>query len=406
MRGALGGLLLVQLTVGIGIGLGAQPSDSPHSRSVAVGHRVSVGSIAAGAYTGYAVLSNGRVKAWGDDLEGQIGDNGSWSARAVAVEVQVLTAVTLVAGGANSAYALSRDGRVWAWGDDSQGELANARFTARQRPVLVPKLSDVTDIAAGAFSAYAIRSDGTAWAWGDNSFGQLGTGSAVGVATTPQEVTRLTDVIALAASTSDGYALLGDGTVWAWGDNSLGELGRGECEGTARARPRDCQGTSAPVRVPGLTGVVSIAAGGDSVYALRRDGSVWAWGDDEFGELGNGTQRLDEAVPTRVKTPRHVVEIAAGSCSGYALLADGTVWAWGRGDAGQLGDGIDSDRSNPVRIRGLTHVAQVVGGGDMAFALERNGSAWSWGVNTLGQLGNGSVVSRSLPGRVLGLPGP
>ncbi len=100
-----------------------------------------------------------------------------------------------------------------------------------------------------------------------------------------------------------------------------------------------------------------------------------------------------------------MVAIAAGSCSGYALLGDGTVRAWGRGDSGQLGDGSTSDRSIPVQAKGLTGVVQVVGGGDMAFALERNESLWSWGANTLGQLGNGSEVSRDLPTRVLGLPG-
>ena len=350
---ALRGLLVMGVLAGVGIAVRPQLAVSPVSDPV--GRVASIVSVAAGAYTGYAVLSDGHVWAWGDDLEGQIGDRGPWSSRTIPVEVQGLSSAILAVGGANSVYA--------------------------------------------------IRGNGTAWAWGDDSFGQLGTGSGSGVATTPQELTRLTDVVAMAASTSDGYALLGDGTVWAWGDDSLGELGGGGCGPAPAGRPDTCLGSSVPQRVPDLTEVVAIAAGGDSVYALRRDGSVWAWGDDEFGELGDGVRRLDEGAPVKVRGLSHVVAIAAGSCSGYALLGDRTVWAWGRGDSGQLGDGSTSDRSIPVQVNGLAGVVQVVGGGDMAFALERNGSLWSWGTNTLGQLGNGSVVSRDLPTRVLGLPG-
>jgi alpha-tubulin suppressor-like RCC1 family protein len=400
---ALRGLLVMGVLAGVGIAVRPQLAVSPASDPV--GRVASIVSVAAGAYTGYAVLSDGHVWAWGDDLEGQIGDRGPWSSRTIPVEVQGLSSAILAVGGANSVYAIRDNGTAWAWGDDSQGELADARFTARQLPGLVRKLSAVRDIAAGAFSAYAIRDNGTAWAWGDDSFGQLGTGSGSGVVATPQELARLTDVVAIAASTSDGYALLGDGTVWAWGDNSLGELGGGGCGPAPAGRPDTCLGSSVPQRVPDLTEVVAIAAGGDSVYALRRDGSVWAWGDDEFGELGDGVRRLDEGAPVKVRGLSHVVAIAAGSCSGYALLGDRTVWAWGRGDSGQLGDGSTSDRSIPVQVNGLAGVVQVVGGGDMAFALERNGSLWSWGTNTLGQLGNGSVVSRDLPTRVLGLPG-
>jgi alpha-tubulin suppressor-like RCC1 family protein len=241
----------------------------------------------------------------------------------------------------------------------------------------VRKLSAVRDIAAGAFSAYAIRDNGTAWAWGDDSFGQLGTGSGSGVVATPQELTRLTHVVAIAASTSDGYALLGDGTVWAWGDNSLGELGGGGCGPAPAGRPDTCLGSSVPQRVPDLTEVVAIAAGGDSVYALRRDGSVWAWGDDEFGELGDGVRRLDEGAPVKVRGLSHVVAIAAGSCSGYALLGDRTVWAWGRGDSGQLGDGSTSDRSIPVQVNGLAGVVQVVNSATAPWSAETSPPASS-----------------------------
>jgi len=369
-----------------------------------VRHAISIVTVAAGGYTGYAVLSNGHVWAWGDDLEGQIGDTGLWSSRTVPVEVQSLSGAIFVAAGGNSAYALRSDGTVWAWGDDSSGELVDDRFTPRQLPGPVRNLTAVSAIAAGVFAAYAIRRDRTAWAWGDNSFGQLGTGSDQGVSTVTNELARLNDVAAVAAGSADGYALLKDGTVWAWGDNSLGQLGGGKCSSTAAGRRTACLGSSIPQEVPDLTDVVAIAAGGDSGYALRGNGTVWAWGDDGFGELGNDVVRLDEDKPVRVNGLSHVVAIGAGSCSGYAILSDGTVWAWGRGDLGQLGDGNTAEHSLPVQVKGLTGVAEVVGGGDMAFALERDGALWAWGANAYGQLGDGSVTSRDLPIRVLSLP--
>jgi hypothetical protein len=157
------------------------------------------------------------------------------------------------------------------------------------------------------------------------------------------------------------------------------------------------------VRVPGLNDVVQIAAGGDTCYALKGDGSVWAWGDDGFGELGNGTVRLYDAMPQRVHGLENVASIAAGASSAYVLLTDGTVWAWGKGTGGELGDGRTSDESLPVRVDHLSDVAQLTANGGEAFALDENGVLWSWGNNSYGQLGDGSTTSSSVPVRMVDL---
>ena len=264
--GVLGQLLVATVLLGSGTAVKAE-LDMDQTRAP-VGHGASIRQVAAGGYTGYAVLTNGRVWAWGDDLEGQIGDTGPWTSRTVPVEVDLVTRATFAAGGGNSAYALRRDGTVFAWGDDSMGELADERFTARQMPRLVKHLTAVSYVSAGAFSVYTIRGDGTAWAWGDNSFGQLGTGSKQPESTAPHELARLRDVVAIAGGSADAYALLKNGTVWAWGDNSLGQLGGGACVSTGARRQDACLGSDVPQRVPDLSGVVAIAAGGDSGYAL------------------------------------------------------------------------------------------------------------------------------------------
>ena len=395
---SLAGVLAVPARSRAGLRRRPRPADE--------GQAVSIVSIAAGVYAGYAVLSDGHVLAWGDDLEGQIGDTGPWSSRPVPVEVDGLAAAILVAGSGNSSFALRRDGTVWAWGDDSQGELANEQFTARQTPW--PRAEADRRQRYRCRSFLRLRDPRRR-----NSVGvgrqQLRTArNGFGRSRSPRfrrEIARLTDVVAVAAGTSTATRSSDDGTVWAGATTASNSSGAQECGPTPTGHPEACRASNVPHQFPGLTGSWRSPAGGDSGYALRRDGTVWAWGDDEFGELGDGVRTLDQGRPVRVKGLDHVVAIAAGSCSAYALLKNGTVWAWGRGDYGQLGNGSNSDRSLPVQVKGLADIVQVVGGGDMAFALERDGSLWSWGANTLGQLGDGSVAGRNVPVRVLGLPG-
>jgi alpha-tubulin suppressor-like RCC1 family protein len=386
--------------------------DSPKPRTSArpatstASARPPVAKLAAGGYAGYASLTDGHVWAWGDDMEAQLGHRtgraGPFST--TPVEIPGLAHVVAVAGGANTAYALKRGGTVWAWGDDSEHELGDAGESPRHRPVRVRTPSGVVAIAAGMFAAYALRRDGTVWAWGENAVGQLGTSGSDTARGTPQRVQHLTGIVAIAAGAGDGYALARDGTVWAWGDGSLGQLGAGGCTATqAAALHSHCPAPGVPVRVRGLGGVAAIAAGANTGYALRRDGTVWAWGDGSFGALGGGAKRPSTRGPLRVSGLSHVHTIAAGSASAYAVVLDGTVRAWGRGIDGELGDGSFADSRIPRRVLGLTDAVQVAGGGAMGYALDRRGRLWAWGGGFYGQLGNGQRLDLDVPTQVLGL---
>lgn len=352
--------------------------------------------VVAGGYAGYALLANGEVMAWGDDLEGQLGDGEDGTVKTLPVTVAGLPPAVDVAGGGNSAFAVAKGGLLWGWGDSSEGELRHPVLVESPVPVRISLAGVVTSVSAGAFSVYALRRDGTVWAWGDNSFGQLGTGPAkAGAAGTPAGQVKLAHVVGVVAGSADAYALAAAGTVWAFGDNTLGQLGQGAPNGPG-STPRPTA-SAVPLRVPGLDQVVQIAAGGDTCYALRKDGTVWAWGDDEFGEVGNGTRRLDVDRPARVHGLAQVVAIAAGASSGYALLRDGAVWAWGRGTSHELGDGRASDESLPVRVDLPSGVTQLAADGEVAFALGRHGSVWAWGNNAYGQLGDGTVTASATP---------
>ena len=192
-------------------------------------------------------------------------------------------------------------------------------------------------VATATHSVY-LRNDGTVWAWGRNSNGQLGDGTTID-RLTPVQVSGLSSMAAIAAGYDHTVALRNDGTVWAWGNNSNGQLG----DGTTTDR-------LTPVQVSGLSdaNVVIIAAGYDHAVALRNDGTVWAWGSNSNGQIGNGTQ-TDSTTPVQVSGLSSVTYIAAGVKDTVSLRNDGPVWAWGSNSNGQLGDGTTTDRLTPVQ---------------------------------------------------------
>ncbi|MFI9601849.1 RCC1 domain-containing protein, partial [Streptomyces sp. NPDC052043] len=358
--------------------------------------------------------------------------------RVVAVAVAALMVTAASPGARQTAVADHGKPRspVLAWGDNGGGELGDGTTMNRDTPVRVCApgrtapctrfLSHVA-IAAGTDHSLGLRRDGTVLAWGDNAFGELGDGTTIN-RDTPVRVcapgrtapcTRsLTDVAAVDAGTNHSLALRRDGTLLAWGDNAGGQLG----DGTTMNR-------DTPVRVcaPGqtapctrfLAGVVAISAHGGHSMALLRDGSVLAWGNNGSGQLGDGTT-TNRDTPVRVCAPgqtapctrflTHVAAIDAGRGHSMALGKDGTVLAWGDNAFGELGDGTTINRKTPVRVcapgrtapcsRFLTHVRTIAAGRNHSLALRRDGSVLAWGDNAFGELGDGTTINRKTPVRV------
>jgi alpha-tubulin suppressor-like RCC1 family protein len=283
-------------------------------------------------------------------------------------------------------------GSIWAWGSNDSGQLGNGGTSNSSAPNAVVGLTDVTQFVGAGSGGYAVRANGTVAAWGANTYGALGNGSAVSSSNVPVAVTGLTGVTSVAAGILLGTALKADGTVWSWGYGGSAQLGNG----TTANSP-------VPVQASGLTGVTQIASGaGGATFALRSDGTVWSWGHGMYGALGNGTT-TDRPVPGQISSLSGIVGIAGGSAGGYALKSDHTVWAWGSNGYGQLGDGTLVDRSVPVQVHGLTNVAAIAGGAYAGLALKADGTVWDWGFNSFGALGNNSTVNSPLPVQVTGL---
>ncbi|MFH1816307.1 MAG: S8 family serine peptidase [Pseudomonadota bacterium] len=359
---------------------------------------------AGGLYHTAAVKSDGTVVAWGYNGNGQLGGGETLGLlRAYpGTPIPSLTNMRDVATGDYHTVALKGDGTVVSWGYNGQGQLGNGTTTDSSGPVSVAGLTNVIAVAAGGEHTLALKSDGTVWAWGYNYFGQLGRAPYNFTdSSTPVQVYGLTDVVAIAAGGKRSLALKKDGTVWAWGI-----LSNITDDTTASIY-------SAPLQVPGLSGVVAIAAGGDvstsssnadANMALMWDGTVYAWGYADVGVLclGDTTSHM---LPHQVTGfPAPVVSVATSGRHTVALLENGSQWACGSNSAGQLGNGTTVSYSlAPVQVGGnLQKIFDISVGPSHTIAVGGDLSVQAWGGNLGGQLGDGTQTDRNLPQQVHG----
>lgn len=341
-----------------------------------------VAAVASGWAHSLALREDGTVWAWGSNFDGQLGD-GTTAARSTPARVSGLTEVIAVAAGGYHSLALRKDGTVWAWGENDDGELGDGTTQRRLTPVQVVGLPRATGIAADSDHSLAVLADGTVRAWGDNLFGQLGTGNS-GLnagSSSPVAVSQLTEVVEVAAGAYLSLAVRMDGTVWAWGGTGYAVLGAPE---------QSSSDVPVQVQVPGMANVTTLAAGRSYVLFLMGDGSVWTWGKNDYGQLGDGTFLPHS--PARVPGLAGVTAVAAGGTHVLAALDDGSLRAWGDNRYGQLGTRPgDVNRTSPVQVPGLTGVGTVAAGEAHSLALRTDGTLWAWGGNDLGQVGIGAV---------------
>ncbi len=405
-----------------------------------------------GGYHTIGVKGDGTLWAWGYNGYGQLGDNTT-ADKVYPVAVSGIGANTVVdlAGGFNHSAVVLSNGTVWAWGYNGYGQLGNGTVANSSVPVAMSGISTAVEVETGDLHTLIRMSDGTLRACGYNGIGALGDGTttnrttpvvcsgAVGatyigtfyrtssyigadadvVCSTGDNgngqigdetyinkifftcVDLTQAVISLSVSSgriTEGYqhtaAIRTDGTLWMWGYNGQGQLGNGTITNSLT-----------PVQVSGgVTNWAQVSAGYYHTAAVRSDGTLWTWGYNGYGQLGDGTT-TNRTAPVQVPG-NNWVKVECGIHHTLALKSDGSLWAWGYNFYGQLGDGTGTNRVSPVQISSFTGWLDVSTGGYHTLAVRGNGTLCSWGYNGFGQLGDGTTLDHAVPAPVTGISGP
>jgi alpha-tubulin suppressor-like RCC1 family protein len=354
-----------------------------------------ISAISAGMNFVCALTTGGGVKCLGDNRVGELGNSTTSDAYAAVDVTGLSSGVASISAGENVACARTTVGSVLCWGDNSYDELGSGATTIFNIPVDVSGLtSGMSAVSPGVDFICALTTGGGVQCLGNNAAGQLGDGTT-DLSPTPVDVIGLTSGVASVASgSSHTCALTVAGGVKCWGDNSYGELGNGSTTSS-----------SLPVNVTGLTsGVVAVTSGVGFACALTSAGAVQCWGDNAAGQLGNGktSNALEPVTVTGLSSG--VAAIRAGHNSTCALTATGSVKCWGEGAYGALGNGAAITSTLPVDVTGLSSgVTAIAVGYQHACALTTGGVVQCWGNNAQGQLGNGSNVTSAIPVPVTGL---
>ncbi|WP_293006087.1 hypothetical protein [Nitrosomonas sp.] len=355
----------------------------------------------------FVIKTDGTVWGWGNNGFGQLGD-GTKEARSTPVKVIGLTDVASVISGANATIALKNDGTVWAWGWNIEGDLGNgagglaALKEFQYTPTQIKGLTDVAVIGQNNTIShtgfYAIKQDGTLWIWGCQA-NRIIDHAIVCVSSEstrlPSQIDEFSDVIDFQSGPGNGalnsyYVLKSDGTVWAWGSNFVGQLGDGTNSDTILPHGITGSDRDTPEQVAGLTGVKEITVVGTlvgvKVFALKKDGTVWAWGDNTGNQLGTGMTTTTVDKPTEVSELTGIIKISVGTFNTLALKNDGTVWAWGWNNLyGAIGVGTGTSMDiitpipTPVQLVDLHDIVDIQTSTFASYALKGDGTIWGWG---------------------------
>jgi alpha-tubulin suppressor-like RCC1 family protein len=343
---------------------------------------------------GQDIFSGAELYAWGrNSFVGAVGDNTIIN-RSSPVQIGALSNWAQIEAGSNHTASVKTDGTLWAWGANSDGRLGDGTTIARSSPVQIGALTNWAQVSAGGYHTASVKTDGTMWAWGQNNRGALGDGTTTN-RSSPIQIGALTNWAQVSAGRFHTAAITTTGQLYAWGYNqtfsSAGALG----DNTVVSK-------SSPVQIGPLTNWAQVSAGGGATVSIKTDGTLWGWGynsSNSAGRVGDGTT-INRSSPVQIGALTNWAQVSAGDNHTGAVKTNGTLWAWGNNGFGQLGQnnsGSGTLRSSPVQIGALTNWAQVSAGSNHTLATTFGGELYAWGYNGSGQLGDGTIIDKSSP---------
>jgi len=355
----------------------------------------------ADAFVNINLFSDGGLWLWGHNGNGQLGDNTT-TAKSSPVQTvaggtnwkQVKVNVSNPGNNSFHTAAIKTDGTLWTWGTGSSGRLGDNTSGAKSSPVqTVSAGTNWKQVATGNGHTAAIKTDGTLWLWGVNSYGTLGDNTTASKSSPVQTVAAGTNWKQVAAGVYHTAAIKTDGTLWTWGRNGASILTYGQLgDNTTTAK-------SSPVQtVSGGTNWKLVAGGGYHTTAIKTDGTLWTWGLNGNGQLGNNTTGKISSPIQTVSGGTNWKLVSCGFYHTAAIKTDGTLWTWGFNYYGALGDNTVTQRNSPVQtVSGGTNWKLVDCGAYHTAAIKTDGTLWTWGRNTEGQLGVNDITHRSSP---------
>jgi alpha-tubulin suppressor-like RCC1 family protein len=329
------------------------------------------------------------VWAWGFAACGALGDNSVTNKSSPVSVVGGFTDWCQVSSGCASSAAVRTNGTIWSWGCAGSSQLGDNTVVSRSSPVsVVGGFTDWCQVNVGLCHTVALRTNGSIWTWGCNLNGQLGDNTTIAKSSPISVVGGFTDWCQVSAGGSHTSAVRTNGTIWAWGSNADGRLG-----------DNTTIGKSSPVSVVGgFTDWCQVSAGSLHTVAIRTNGTIWSWGSNISGRLGDNTI-VDKSSPVSVVGGfTDWCQVSTGGSHTAAVRTNGTIWTWGYNACGRLGDNTVVSRPSPVSVvGGFTDWCQVSASNGHTSAIRTNGTIWSWGCNASGQLGDNTIVAKSSP---------